>query len=451
MRQQLAEANKRRFERRRVNSASRLSCRGRVAPWRYPTRSFRSAMDLICRRTVLRIIRTYTFSLTEAVRTYIVSTRKIVNSHTQQVVIGLLAERTTGERRVALIPSDIKRLLSKAKFLVESGAGHEAGFEDNAYVDAGALIADSQDILEKSDVVLKVRPPAVDEVPRAGCILVSLGGHDSDLGDRLRKRSVIHLALERIPRTTRAQAMDVLSSQASIAGYASVLEGARALRVLLPMLTTAAGTIRPARMIALGAGVAGLQAIASARRLGAVVHGFDVREAAREQVESLGAKFLSVAADVGAGEIAGGYAREQSSDQQALLRRALSTHLATMQLVITTAQIPGRPAPLLIDHETLRMMQPGSVIVDLAAETGGNCEVTRPDQTVTVMGIRILGPTDLPSLMATDASRMFSGNIRTLLTHLLGESGQLNLDASDPISGALLAGQNVARESVAAA
>jgi NAD(P) transhydrogenase subunit alpha len=374
-----------------------------------------------------------------------------VNSHTQQVVIGLLAERTTGERRVALIPSDIKRLLSKAKFLVESGAGHEAGFEDNAYVDAGALIADSQDILEKSDVVLKVRPPAVDEMPRAGCILVSLGGHDSDLGDRLRKRSVIHLALERIPRTTRAQAMDVLSSQASIAGYASVLEGARALRVLLPMLTTAAGTIRPARMIALGAGVAGLQAIASARRLGAVVHGFDVREAAREQVESLGAKFLSVAADVGAGEIAGGYAREQSSDQQALLRRALSTHLATMQLVITTAQIPGRPAPLLIDHETLRMMQPGSVIVDLAAETGGNCEVTRPDQTVTVNGIRILGPTDLPSLMATDASRMFSGNIRNLLTHLLGESGRLNLDASDPISGALLAGQNVARESVAAA
>ena len=180
-----------------------------------------------------------------------------MNTHTQQVVIGLLAERTTGERRVALIPSDIKRLLSKAKFLVESGAGHEAGFEDNAYVDAGARIADSQDIFEKSDVVLKVRPPAVDEVPRAGCILVSLGGHDSDLGDRLRKRSVIHLALERIPRTTRAQAMDVLSSQASIAGYASVLEGARALRVLLPMLTTAAGTIRPARMIALGAGVAG--------------------------------------------------------------------------------------------------------------------------------------------------------------------------------------------------
>jgi H+-translocating NAD(P) transhydrogenase subunit alpha len=376
-----------------------------------------------------------------------------MNTHTPQVVIGVSAERATGERRVVLIPSDIKRLLSRAQFIVESGAGREAGFDDDAYAEAGARIADSRDILERCDVVLKVRPPAVDEVPRAGRILVSLGGHDPDLGDRLRRRSVIHLALERIPRTTRAQAMDVLSSQASIAGYAAVLEGARALRVLLPMLTTAAGTIRPARMIALGAGVAGLQAIASARRLGAVVHGFDVRAAAREQVESLGAKFLSADADagVGAGEGAGGYAREQSSDQQALLRRALSTHLATMQLVITTAQIPGRPAPMLIDRETLKMMQPGSVIVDLAAETGGNCEVTRPDQMVTVSGVRILGPTDLPSLMATDASRMFSGNIRALLTHLLDESGRLNLDASDPIGGALLAGQNVARESVVAA
>jgi NAD(P) transhydrogenase subunit alpha len=374
-----------------------------------------------------------------------------MDTHTQQVVIGVPAERATGERRVALIPSDIKRLLSKAQFIVESGAGREAGFDDNAYVNAGARIADSRDILEKCDVVLKVRPPAVDEVPRAGCILVSLGGRDSDLGDRLRKRSVIHLALERVPRTARAQAMDVLSSQASIAGYAAVLEGARALGVLLPMLITAAGTIRPARMIALGAGVAGLQAIASARRLGAVVHGFDVRAAAREQVESLGAKFLSVDAGVGAGESAGGYAREQSSDQQAVLRRALSTHLATMQLVITTAQIPGRPAPMLIDRETLKTMQPGSVIVDLAAETGGNCEVTRPDQMVTVSGVRILGPTDLPSLMATDASRMFSGNIRALLAYLLDESGRLNLDVSDPISGALLAGQNVARASVAAA
>jgi NAD(P) transhydrogenase subunit alpha len=217
------------------------------------------------------------------------------------------------------------------------------------------------------------------------------------------------------------------------------------------MLTTAAGTIKPARMIALGAGVAGLQAIATARRLGAVVHGFDVRAAAREQVESLGAKFISVDADVDAGEGGGGYAREQSRDQQARLRRALSTHLATMQLVITTAQIPGRPAPSLIDRETLRMMKPGSVIIDLAAETGGNCEVTQPDATVMFNGVCVMGPTNLPSLIASDASRFFSANIRSLLAHLLDGSGRLNLDASDPISGALLAGQNVERASVAAA
>src|ERR1700675_3990294 len=251
-----------------------------------------------------------------------------MNTHTQQIVIGILAERATGERRVALIPSDIKKLISSAKFHIESGAGREAGFDDSAYVDAGARIADSRDILETSDVVVKVRRPGVDEAPRAGRTLVSLGGHDPDLGDFLRKRSVIHLALERIPRTTRAQAMDVLSSQASIAGYASVLEGARALGVLLPMLTTAAGTIKPAKMIALGAGVAGLQAIASARRLGAVVHGFDVRAAAREQVESLGARFVSPGEALEAQATASGYAADLSDDKQAALRRAIAPTLA---------------------------------------------------------------------------------------------------------------------------
>lgn len=368
-----------------------------------------------------------------------------------RITVGVPLERASGERRVALIPPDIEKLDSKVTFVVESGAGREAGFEDNTYVEAGARIATSREILDSSDVVVKVRPPRLDEMPRAGRTLISLRGPDPNVGESLRKRSIIHLALERMPRTTRAQAMDVLSSQASIAGYASVLEGARALGVLLPMLTTAAGTIKPARMIALGAGVAGLQAIATARRLGAVVHGFDVRAAAREQVESLGARFISVNDDLGAGEADGGYAREQSRDQQARLRRALSAHLATMQLVITTAQIPGRPAPLLIDRETLGMMKPGSVIVDLAAETGGNCEVTQPDATITFNGVSVMGPTNLPSLMASDASRFFSANIRSLLAHLLEGSGRLSLDASDPISGALLAGQNVERASVAAA
>jgi NAD(P) transhydrogenase subunit alpha len=368
-----------------------------------------------------------------------------------RINVGVLVERASGERRVALIPADIKKLTSKVTFVIESGAGREAGFDDNTYVDAGARIANLREILGSCDVVVKIRPPAVDEMPPAGRILVSLGGHDPNLGESLRKRSVIHLALERIPRTTRAQAMDVLSSQASIAGYASVLEGARALGILLPMLIAAAGTIKPAKMIALGAGVAGLQAIATARRLGAVVHGFDVRAAAREQVESLGAKFVSVDANIDAGEGAGGYAREQSSDQQAQLRRALSPHLATMQLVITTALIPGHAAPLLIDRETLGVMKPGSVIVDLAAETGGNCEVTRPDETVTVNGVRIMGPTNLPSIVASDASRLFSGNIRSLLAYLVEGSSRPHLDAADPISGPMLAGQGTARTSLAAA
>src|SRR5271163_1569602 len=342
-----------------------------------------------------------------------------------RIKIGVLRERATGERRVALIPADIRRLDSKATFVVESGAGREAGFDDDTYVGAGARIAAQREILEISDVIVKIKPPGVGEIPFSGRTLVSLGGRDPYVVDALRKRSVIHLALERIPRTTRAQAMDVLSSQASIAGYASVLEGARALGVLLPMLTTAAGTIKPARMIALGAGVAGLQAIATARRLGAVVHGFDVRAAAREQVESLGARFALVDTNIGAGESAGGYAGEQTIAQQVQLRRALSTHLATMQLVIATAQIPGRPAPVLIDRETLGMMKPGSVIVDLAAETGGNCEVTRPDETITVNGVRVMGPTNLPSLVASDASRLFSGNSRSLLAYLLERSSRL--------------------------
>jgi NAD(P) transhydrogenase subunit alpha len=368
-----------------------------------------------------------------------------------RVTVGVPLERAGGERRVALIPSDMRKLASKIAFLVESGAGRLAGFEDSAYAEAGARIATLREVLDSSGVLVKVRPPRLDEMPPAGRILISLLGPDPNVDESLRKRSIVHLALERMPRTTRAQAMDVLSSQASIAGYVSVLEGARALGVLLPMLTTAAGTIKPAKMIALGAGVAGLQAIATARRLGAVVHGFDVRAAAREQVESLGARFIAVDVDVGAGEAGGGYAQEQSRDQQARLRRALSAHLATMQLVIATAQIPGRPAPLLIDLETLGMMKPGSVIIDLAAETGGNCEVTQPEATITFNGVCVMGPTNLPSLVASDASRFFSGNIRSLLAYLLEGSGRLNLDAADPIGGALLAGQNVGSPSVAAA
>jgi H+-translocating NAD(P) transhydrogenase subunit alpha len=368
-----------------------------------------------------------------------------------RIRIGVMRERARGERRVALIPTDIKKLSTKLAFVVEDGAGHEAGFDDKAYLSAGAQISDSRAVLESSDVLVKVRPPGLHEMPLADRTLISLGGRDQNVVEALRNRSVAHLALERVPRSTRAQSMDVLSSQASIAGYAAVLEGARALGVLLPMLTTAAGTIKPAKMIALGAGVAGLQAIATARRLGAIVHGFDVRAAAREQVESLGAKFTSVELESQVAEGAGGYAAEQSRDQQAKLRRALSPHLTTMQLIVATAQIPGRPAPLLIDRATIEVMKPGSVIVDLAAESGGNCEVTRPDETVTINGVQVMGPTNLPSLVAADASRFFSANVRSLLEYLLSESGPLRLDGSDPITGAMLGGQAAVPAEVAAA
>jgi NAD(P) transhydrogenase subunit alpha len=360
----------------------------------------------------------------------------------RSVTIGLLRERVPGERRVALTPPDIRRLANRATILVERGAGSEAGFSDAEYATAGARIAKNEDVLAQARVVVQIRPPHRSQLLRPGTLFVSLGGRDDAVASILREKSVVHLGLERLPRITRAQSMDVLSSQASIAGYAAVLEGARQLDVSLPMFITAAGTIKPARMMALGAGVAGLQAMATARRLGAMAHGFDVRQAAREQVESLGATFI--AADVSglSGEAAGGYAGEQSADEQHRLRRALATHIASMRLIIATAQIPGRPAPNLIDEDTVAAMQPGSVIVDLAAESGGNCTLTRPDEIITVHGVRILGPTNLPSAVATNASQLFGGNIRALLEHLIHSDGQLILDREDPITGALLPNQS---------
>jgi NAD(P) transhydrogenase subunit alpha len=362
----------------------------------------------------------------------------------RSVTIGLLRERLPGERRVALTPPDIRRLGNKAGLVVERGAGSEAGFSDAEYATAGARVTTTEEVLAQARLIVKIRPPNRSLPLRPGTLLVSLGGRDDALASLLRERSVVHLGLERLPRSTRAQSMDVLSSQASMAGYAAVLEGARQLDVTLPMFITAAGTIKPARMMALGAGVAGLQAIATARRLGAVTHAFDVRHAAREQVESLGATFIAPDVSGLSGEAAGGYAGEQSADEQHRLRRALATHVASMRLIIATAQIPGRPAPNLIDEETVAAMQPGSVIVDLAAESGGNCTLTRPDELTTVHGVRILGPTNLPSAVATNASQLFGGNIRVLLDYLIGDDGRLNLDREDPITGALLANQPLA-------
>lgn len=354
--------------------------------------------------------------------------------------IAVVRERLKGERRVALTPNDVKRLSPRIAISIETDAGLAAGFNDQSYVDAGARVTSLEDILQNSDLLLMIRPPQDISALKSGTVLISLGGRDAGLAAALGARGITHLGLERLPRITRAQSMDVLSSQAAIAGYAAVIEGARALDVILPMLTTAAGTIKPARMIALGAGVAGLQAIATARRLGAIVHGFDVREAAREQVESLGAKFVFPTVPMPSAEGAGGYAGEQSEEQQRLLRRALTEPLAPMQLIVTSAQIPGRPAPILIDGETLAAMQPGTVIVDLAAESGGNCTLTRADEAVVSdNGVRIMGPTNLPSLMARDSSSLFGGNVRALLEHLVDKEGVLHLDPADPITSALLA------------
>ena len=362
-------------------------------------------------------------------------------SSSNKLIAGVIAERAHGERRVAMIPSDVKRLESKVTFLVEHGAGHPAGFTDEAYALAGATLTSREALLAQADVIVAVRFPADVDSWRENGVLISLASRDPALEATLAKRRVTHLGLERVPRIARAQSMDVLSSQAAIAGYAAVLEGARSLDVVFPMLTTAAGSIKPARMIALGAGVAGLQAIATARRLGAVTHGFDIREAAREQVESVGAKFVHPRTQLASADGSGGYAAEQTADEQERLRRALAPELASMQLIITTAQVPGRRAPLLIDKVTLSALTPGTVIVDLAAESGGNCEATRPDEIVEVAGVRIHGPTNLPSTVATDASRLFSGNLRSLLEHLLGADGQLRLTTDDPITGPLLGNQ----------
>jgi H+-translocating NAD(P) transhydrogenase subunit alpha len=294
------------------------------------------------------------------------------------VSLGLLRERLPGERRVALAPADVKRLSAKAIVTVETGAGLEAGFPDDAYANAGANLADLQQVLDGSAVIAKVRAPDASQTPRDGGVLISLGGRDAGLAKRLQERPVSHLALERVPRISRAQAMDVLSSQASVAGYVSVLEGARLLDILLPMLTTATGIIKPAKMIALGAGIAGLQAIATARRLGAVTHGFDVRDAAREQVESLGAKFVSVDLAMPTADGAGGYAGEAISGTAGAAPPNACAASGRYEPRHYHGPDPWPTAPLLIDEATIAQMPSGSVIVDLAAETGGNCALTRP-------------------------------------------------------------------------
>lgn len=353
--------------------------------------------------------------------------------------IGVCHDSTPGERRVALSPDEARRLVDRGiEVVVEAGAGTDARFEDDSYREAGCEVADRAGV-DACDLLVAVQRPAADRAAtvREGAALIALGGADAaaDLAPWNERRITV-LALERIPRITRAQSMDVLSSQATAAGYQAVLQGASSLPRFLPMLTTAAGSIPPARVLVLGAGVAGLQAIATARRLGAVVTGFDIRAAAAEQVESLGARFLAPEALAAESETAGGYARELAEEQQQRVLDAVAGAIVESDLVIATAAIPNRPAPTLITRQMVETMKPGSVIVDVSAETGGNCELTEPGQTVVHNRVTVLGPLNLPSRMPEHASRMFARNVRTLIDHLAPE-GQLIIDLDDQITAAI--------------
>ena len=344
--------------------------------------------------------------------------------------VGVPKETAQGERRVALVP-DLVSKLDGIEVVVEQGAGAAASFTDEAFTEAGAAIGDPW----AADLVAKVRKPSDDEVGklRDGQVLIGFLQPltDQEGIERLSSRGVTAFAMESIPRITRAQSMDALSSQATVSGYKAVVLAADRLPKFLPMLVTAAGTVVPAKVLVIGAGVAGLQAIATARRLGAVVSGFDVRPVVKEQVESLGAKFLDLG--IVGEETEGGYARELSEDEQRRQQEELEARIGDFDVVITTALIPGRPAPKLIPQSAIESMRPGSVIIDLAAEAGGNADLTRPDEEVTHNGVTIIGPTNLPSSMPYHASQLYARNVTALVNHLAPE-GELALDFEDEIT-----------------
>lgn len=364
------------------------------------------------------------------------------------IQVGVPKEQASGERRVALTP-DVVTALGKTGFkvVVESGAGVSAGYPDDAYTAAGASIVSDKATVFASPLVLKIQGPNLEEIglmPK-GTIVVGLMSPNRSLPavKAMRDRGLTAFALELLPRITRAQSMDVLSSQATVAGYRAALIGAELSPKFLPMLTTAAGTIRPSKVLVLGAGVAGLMAIATSRRLGALVEAYDVRRAAGEQVRSLGAKFLELQINA---EGQGGYARELTDDEKAQEQQMVSTALAQADIVITTANVPGRAAPRLVKAATVETMRPGSVIVDLAAESGGNCELTKPGERIVVHNVTIAGPLNLPSDLAFHASQMFAKNLQSFLTLLITKDGALVTDFSDEIlAGSLLVTQGEVR------
>jgi H+-translocating NAD(P) transhydrogenase subunit alpha len=348
--------------------------------------------------------------------------------------IGVPKETAEGERRVALIPDVVKSLADKELgVIVESGAGNEAGFPDDAYTEAGAEIGDPWG----ADVVVHVAVPTQEEIGKVGRGKVLIGHlaplTSAETNNALAGAGVTAFAMEAIPRITRAQAMDALSSQANVAGYAATLLAAREAGRFFPMMTTAAGTVSPARVLVLGAGVAGLQAIATAKRLGAVVSGFDIRRAAWEQIASLGGRPLELDFIPDA-EDEGGYARPLTEEENEQVREALAENAGKQDVIITTAQIPGRDAPILLTRQAVENMKPGSVIVDLAGDSGGNCELTEARSTVVSdNGVKVIAPSNLASDMAAHASQLYAKNIENLLGLLVGEDGQLNLNFEDEV------------------
>jgi len=354
--------------------------------------------------------------------------------------VAVLKETRAGERRVALVPLGVKTLLKAGlEVTVQAGAGSASSISDDEYRETGASIAVSiEETLESAGMVLAVNAPSVEVLASMseGTILISFLSPltSPNLVRALAASKITGISMEMVPRITRAQSMDALSSQATVAGYKAVLIAADHLPKFLPMFTTAAGTIRPAKALILGAGVAGLQAIATARRLGAVVLAFDVRPAVKEQVESLGASFLEADEEVAA-EGEGGYAKELSEDQHQKELDLIAGAIVDCDIVITTAQIPGRDAPLLITEEMVQSMRPGSVIIDLASESGGNCALTQSGETVVENGVQIIGPVNLPTGIPVHASQMYSKNIVTLVSELIGEEGRIELDFENDVIG----------------
>lgn len=352
------------------------------------------------------------------------------------MTIGILKE-TPGENRVAMLPESVAALVKmNVNLLVETNAGMTAFASDKEYLEAGAKVVTKAEVIAGADLLIKIQPPTTEEIAllKDGQVIMAVLSpyFNADLVKELAAKNITSFSMDVVPRTTRAQAMDILSSMATVAGYKAVLTAANSLPKFFPMFMTAAGTIKPANMLILGAGVAGLQAIATSRKLGAVVYVFDVRAAVKEEVVGLGGKFVEVEGAID-DKAAGGYAVEQTEEFKARQAQAIHDQAVKSDVVICTAQIPGRRAPLLLKKETVEAMKPGSVIIDLAASTGGNCELTRDNETIVHQGVKIIGNSQFPTDMPTDASRMYGKNMINFLKLIITKEGALNLNWEDDI------------------